>query len=286
MRLRLRLLALGAAVLTLTGCAELFWSDNARTSGTSTAAVDYLYPKGAKFEPMHEGVPEIKLPARVGLVFVPSSRDPAGLNAADRETLLRRIGSQFSNRDFIERIEIIPDSYLRPGGGFANLEQTARLYGVNVVALVSYDQDIHTNERAASILYWTIVGAYTIPATKNQVTTLVETAVFDVASHTLLLRAPGQDQRNAGSTMINGSDVRDRLGRAGFQAAVDNMIPNLDAAITSFSQRVKEEGQVKLVDRKSGGSWRGGGGGSTSLWELALLMMAVVLVARRRAARF
>jgi rhombotail lipoprotein len=233
---------------------------------------------------MQEGVPQIALPARVGLMFVPSMRNPVGLTAADKEMLLRRVGDQFRSRDFIERIEVIPDNYLRPGGGFDNLEQVARMYGVNVVALVSYDQDIRTDDRSGSFLYWTIIGAYTIPATKNQVTTMVETSVFDVSSHTLLLRAPGQDQRHDDSTLVGVDRVRDKLGRGGFEKAVDNMIPNLDAAIAAFKQRVRDEGQVRLVDRKTGRSWGSGGGGGGSIfpWELAVLLLAAAALARRR----
>ncbi|MCD9007331.1 GlyGly-CTERM sorting domain-containing protein [Luteimonas sp. XNQY3] len=59
------------------------------------------------------------------------------------------------------------------------------------------------------------------------------------------------------------------------------MSTNLDVAIADFSTRVREEGQVRLVDRQSGGSWRGrGGGGSLGVWELGAL--ALLLAARRR----
>ena len=210
---------------------------------------------------------------------------PAGLTAADRQQLLAKVRDTFKAQPFIDRIEIIPDTYLRPRGGFDNLEQIARLQGLDIVALVSYDQVADTGETAASFLYWTIIGAYTVPATRNQVSTFVETTVFHVDSRTLLLRAPGQDQRDAGSTAIRVGDTRERLEREGFRAAMDDMSTNLDVAIADFSTRVREEGQVKLVDRRSGGSWRGrGGGGSLGLWELGALLgaLALLLAARRR----
>lgn len=268
----------------LSGCASFFGGPTHR-AGVSSSVVDYLYPPGKTFEPSQEGVPEVRLPARVGLMFVPSSRDPAGLTRGDREQLLAKVRETFQAQPFIERIEIIPDSYLRPRGGFDNLEQIARLQGLDIVALVSYDQVADTGETAASFLYWTIIGAYTVPATRNQVSTFVETTVFDVASRTLLLRAPGQDQRDAGSTAVRVGDTRERLGREGFQAAMDDMTTNLDASITRFGERVREEGQVKLVDRRSGNSWRGrGGGGSVGPWESGALLgaLALLLAARRR----
>lgn len=265
--------------LTLAGCASIF-SNYSERSGVSSSVVDYLYPPGTDYSPVEEGTPEIRLPARVGLMFVPSSRTPAGLTVADRRALLEQVRDAFKAHEFIERIEILSDSYLRPRGGFENLEQVARLHGLDLMALVSYDQIANSDESAASFLYWTIIGAYTVPATRNQVNTFVETTVFDVRSRTLLLRAPGQDRRDGGSTAIRSDAVRDRLGREGFQAAVDDMIPNLETAIGDFRTRVREEGQVKLVDRRSGRQW--GGGGSVRGWELALLLAAFALLALRR----
>lgn len=279
-----RVAALALALVALAGCASFFDGPTHR-AGVSSSVVDYLYPPGTQFEPAREGVPEVRLPARVGLMFVPSTREPDGLTAADRQQLLAKVRDTFKAQPFIDRIEIIPDTYLRPRGGFDNLEQIARLQGLDIVALVSYDQVADTGETAASFLYWTIIGAYTVPATRNQVSTFVETTVFHVDSRTLLLRAPGQDQRDAGSTAIRVGDTRERLGREGFRAAMDDMSTNLDVAIADFSTRVREEGQVKLVDRRSGSSWRGrGGGGSLGLWELGALLgaLALLLAARRR----
>lgn len=269
-----------AAVLTVSGCASFFGGGSQR-GGVSSSVVDFLYPRGTKFEPATAGTPQIRLPARVGLMFVPSTRGPVGVTQADRQRLLEKVRETFRSQPFIERIDIVPDTYLRSGGGFENLDQVARMHGVDVVALVSYDQVLRTEETAGSLLYWTIVGAYTIPANRNQVSTFVETTVFDVASHTLLLRAPGQDQRQAASTAIRVGDVRERVAGESFQVAMDDMTRNLDQAIVDFGKRAREEKQVKLVDRRSGGSW--GGGGSVQWWELALLgLVALALVARRR----
>lgn len=268
------------AVAALAGCTS-FFSGQVQRSGVSSSVVDYLYPPGTAFEPAQEGAPEVRLPARVGLMFVPASRTPDGMDATDRQKLLEQVRDAFKAQPFIDRIEIVPDTYLRPRGGFANLEQIARMQGLDIVALVSYDQVGTTDDTVSSFLYWTIVGAYTIPATRNQVSTFVETTVFDVRSRTLLLRAPGQDQRHGGSTAIGSDGKRQQLSREGFQAAVTQMIGNLDTSITQFGQRVREDGQVKLVDRRSGKRWSGGGG-SVWPWELGLLLAVCALPALRR----
>lgn len=60
------------------------------------------------------------------------------------------------------------------------MAQVARLYGVDVMALVSYDQVIHTDDTKASLLYWTIIGAYIIKGSQFDTATFVDTAVFDI----------------------------------------------------------------------------------------------------------
>ena len=208
--------------------------------------------------------------------------DPVGVSAAEQAALLEKVRETFRAQPFIERIEVIPNGYLRPRGGFDNLEQVARMYGVDLVALVSYDQIVRTDQNAASLLYWTLVGAYTIRGNKNQVSTFIDTSVFDVATRTLLFRAPGTDQRDAGSTAVRVDEVQGRLAGESFAAAMAQMTGNLDTAIADFAVRAREEGQVKLVDRRSGGEWRRGGGGSVRWWELALLAGAGLLLLRRR----
>lgn len=70
---------------------------------------------------------------------------------------MERVAAEFKGRDYIQSIEIIPTSYLRPAGGFANLNQVRSLLGVDVIALVAYDQAQFTNENILSLAYWTIV---------------------------------------------------------------------------------------------------------------------------------
>ena len=145
-----RLAFLFIAVL-LTACAGLFGSNTRQ--GVSSSLVDYLYPQG-EVPPKQEGViPHLQLPLAVGLAFVPSqSGGNQVLSEAERMQLLNDVKKTFAGRDFIAEIAVIPDAYMRSSRGFNSLEQTARLYGLDVMALVSYDQVAHTNERASSFL--------------------------------------------------------------------------------------------------------------------------------------
>ncbi|PKL96022.1 MAG: rhombotarget lipoprotein [Gammaproteobacteria bacterium HGW-Gammaproteobacteria-8] len=270
-----RKLVLVLGVLLVGGCAGFLQLDT--RTGASASVVDYLYPDGSVPNVETDTLPVVDLPARVGLAFVPSSRTPKGLTPADQEQLLARVRQAFAEQNFIGRIEVIPQSYLRLGGGFENLGQVARLYNVDIVALVSWDQLVQTSESTSSLLYWTLVGAYTIKGSSNEAITFVDTAVLDVPSQTLLFRAAGQHRESKRSTAIHAGNVQSDLARAGFDIAMEEMTVNLDQALGDFNQRVRDEGQVRLVDRRTGQDWHEANGGEGSFDLLAwLLLMAVV----------
>ena len=138
-----------------------------------------------------------------GIAFVPSRHHDATLSEARKRELLERAKAQFIDRDFISAIEVIPETYLRGSSGFAAIDQAARLYNLDAIALVSYDQVAISEDTKASILYWTIVGAYFIKGSQHDVQTLVDTAVFDIETritsynvcYTKLLRAPHSPSR-------------------------------------------------------------------------------------------
>lgn len=273
-------------VLALSGCAGMVAMDSRSSSASSL--VEYLFPNEAKPEPIRQSLPRVELPAAVGIAFVPSRRMPDALSAAEQERLLESVRRAFLTQTFVDRIEIIPQTHLRPGGGFADLDLVAALHGVEVIALVSFDQLRQTSESARSLLYWTIIGAYTVSASRNEMVTLVDTSVIHVPSRNLLLRAAGQDRRDSRSTLVNVGRVQSQLSLEGFESATADMSDQLDLAIRDFDRRVRREARAQLVDRRSGENWHdspGGAGafGFGSLLLLSLLLAAQLGVGRRQA---
>ena len=120
--------------------------------GVSSSLVDYLYPNG-EIPPEHDkNIPNLHLPLLVGLAFVPAqSNNVEGLSEANKNSLLEKVKKSFANREFIKEITIIPDTYLRSGSGFQTVDQVARLYGLDLIALVSYDQVAHVDDTKSSI---------------------------------------------------------------------------------------------------------------------------------------
>ncbi len=266
-------LILGTALLA--ACS--FWGSAGR-QGVSSSLVDYLYPQG-EIPPGPEGqVPNLKLPLTVGLAFVPAqSAGGQVLTETQRIKLLNDVKAAFAGRDYIREITVIPDAYMRSGRGFGALEQTARLYGLDVMALVSYDQVTHTAERTSSLLYWTIVGAYLVKGNKNDVSTFVDTAVFDVPTRKLLFRAPGLNEFKSSSTLVDlERDVR-MAQQQGFERAMADMTVNLDNELATFKERIRTDGSVKVTRASPDG-----GSGTTDPALLAMLTVALLLAARRR----
>jgi rhombotail lipoprotein len=269
-------LALVSATFIMTGCSTLWnWSGGHR-NGTSSSLVDYLYPDGEVPPNVEDTIPYLELPLRVGIAFVPGQAGPSTISEATKMQLLDNVKANFVDRDYIGHIEVIPDSYLRSSKGTKGMQQVARLYGVDVMALVSYDQVAVSEENPSGILYWTIVGSYFIKATSNEVQTFVDTAVFDVDTARLLFRAPGAHTMSDRSTLVEAGEVVRKAKDESFAAAMGEMTGNLTAELDRFRERVQDDPTVAEV------KWRPGSGGGSVNW---LLLVALAALGLRRTTR-
>lgn len=280
-----RSLLLIPVIFSLAACTS-FWQmgqQGTLRGGMSSSLVDYLYPKGEVPPEQTNGVPHLNLPLRVGIAFVPNNYNgyvqDTSITEAKKSELLEDVKAAFIDREYISRIEIIPDTYLRSSQGMTGMQQVARLYGVDVMALVSYDQVSASEDRQSSLLYWTIVGAYVIKGTTNEVQTFVDTAVFDVNSRELLFRAPGIDAMQVNSTAIESIESL-RTSRAGsFTTAVGDMTGNLVTELDTFEQRIESNPELVQV------SWtdsRGSGGAGALGFTLVFFGLMVFARARRK----
>lgn len=251
----------------LSSCSS-FVSESARGKTVSSSLMDFLYPDEKSREAHKPEIPTLRLPVNVGIAFIPSaslSRD--GISQREQIDLLDKVKQSFIKYDYIDRIELIPSTYLKGGNGFETLAQVARLHDVDVMALISYDQVTQTHDNNAALLYWTIVGMYVIPGSENTVQTFVDTAVFDVKSRKMLFRAPGINKLEERSTVIGIDETIAEKSYEGFDLAVKDMVINLDDELARFKVRVKEE-KIANVEHKQG--YSGGGLGGLILLLLSL----------------
>jgi len=268
---KITLMAIALIALLLTGCSTMWnWSGSAR-SGASSSLVDYLYPDGQVPPDIQETIPYLELPLRVGIAFVPGQSGYGTISEATKMTLLEKVKAEFVDREYISHIEVIPDTYLRSSKGITGMQQVARLYGADVMALVSYDQVAVSEENASGLLYWTIVGAYLIKATSNEVQTFVDTAVFDVDTARLLFRAPGAHTMSDRSTLVEAGEVVRKAKDESFATAMEQMTGNLTAELDRFQERVKEDPTLARTE------WKPGSGGGSIGW---LLLAGFALVRR------
>lgn len=262
------LLAIAWVALLLTGCSTMWdWSGGAR-SGASSSLVDYLYPDGQKPPDVEQTIPYLELPLRVGIGFVPGQSGYGTISEATKMQLLEKVKAEFIDREYISHIEVIPDTYLRSSSGVIGMQQVARLYDVDVMALVSYDQVAVSEENPTGLLYWTIVGAYLIKATSNEVQTFVDTAVFDVDTARLLFRAPGAHTMSDRSTLVEAGEVVRKAKDESISVAMEEMTGNLAVELDRFQARVKEDPGVANTQ------WKPGYGGGALGW-LTLVLLAL-----------
>ena len=105
--MKIRAILILVLMAAVAGCA---YTGHSSQSRNSSSLVSFLYPNGS-MPPSQNAIPELRVPLRVGLAFLPSQRGFADsmLDASHREQLLERIRQQFADRKFVSEIVIIPD---------------------------------------------------------------------------------------------------------------------------------------------------------------------------------
>jgi rhombotail lipoprotein len=220
----------------------------------------------------------------VGIAFVPLEQSTtehghglpvsdATVNEAQKLALMKEVSKHFEQYPFVKSIELIPSAYLTPGGSFANLEQLRTMFGVDVIALLSYDQVQFTDENLLSLSYWTIVGLYTVSGERNDTHTMLDAVVYDIASRKMLFRAPGISHIKGSGTPVDLSKQLRQDSQRGFAVAATDLATNLDLQLAEFKDRLKKSpGEIKVV-AKPGYA----GAAAIGPWEVAAL--CVILLA-------
>ena len=230
----------------LAGCNGFFYSTSPQSN--SSSMVQFLYPDGERPENEVTALPSLQLPLRIGIAFVPpTSSFGYTVSQAEQVNLLNMVKAEFEKEDYVASIEVLSSDYLQGMSGFQALEQIGDLLDLDVFALVSWNQVVMSSDTPASLLYWTIIGAYTIPGTRNSVNTLLDVAIFDLESRKLLLRAPGISGATDTSTAINAGRVTASIRDASFKSAARQMSENLATEVERFGERVKDEGVAEIT---------------------------------------
>jgi len=233
------------SLLFLPGCESFKESKKQRQEAS---VLKYLFRGTEETPAVSTQVAEIKVPFRIGVAFVPDAGSPQSrLAESDRLKLAGEVRDAFANYPFVSDIQAVPSMYLEEGGGFSNLDRIAALLNLDVIALVSYDQVQNAGETGWSFLYWTGIGAYVIEGDQYDVLTVVDTAVFDVKSRRLLMRADGVSSNKGKATMVGFSEAAREARAKGFDIAVKDMIGKLQAEVKAFRERAPKDPTIKLI---------------------------------------
>lgn len=252
--------------------------------------MSYLYPQSTEAPAPRPDAVTLQLPLRLGIAFVPPTGTnrcgfcppSIGVTAQQEKTLLEVVKKAFEGRDWVERVAIIPTAYLRPGGGFTNLQQVAALNQVDVVALVSIDQFQSSHPEKISFLYLTVIGAYVLPLDQHDTRTLIDAAVFHAPSRTFLLRAPGHSHVKGHAAMVDlNRDLGERANH-GLKLAMADLAKNLDLEIESFKEEVRTGARADVEIVTSRGESVRSGGSSGALGALGAVVMLGLALWRRR----
>lgn len=268
LRKRARLPCRSLAVLWL--CASALACG--QTQHQAASVVDYLY-SGDVGRLEQEAIPVLRLPLRVGVAFVPSAsfaEEP--ISEKQKIELLKQISAEFEELEFVQSIEEIPSAYLRPRGGFTNVDQLRTMFGIDVIVLLSYDQTQFTAEGWTTLSYWTLIGAYVVQGEKNDTHTMVDAAVYDIESRKLLFRAPGVSQVKGRATPINLEEELRLDSDQGFQVAAADLVTNLQTSLGEFREDVRNQRTQVQVSEKPG--YTGAGRVDLLLIVAALLLAA------------
>jgi rhombotail lipoprotein len=241
-------LAVGLAIATtlvITGCDTL---ETQRTQHQASSLYAYLYPNQNNHVDVPT-VPVLSLPLRVGVAFVPANdrrqrqyfgyyTEEVNISESQKMALMKQISAEFKKCPFVQSIDLIPTAYLTPGGSFANLDQIRTMYGVDAMMLLSYDQAQFTGSGLLSLTYWTVVGACIIPGEKNETKTMLDAAVFDIASRKMLFRAPGIGDIHDSAVPVLVGEQLHQNSEEGFTKAALDLTTNLQTAMVEFKERV------------------------------------------------
>jgi rhombotail lipoprotein len=272
---RWRLGAVAVFSLALGGC---MWLDGpSRRNDGTTPLVEFLYGD-QEVPPVAEEI-HLNLPIRVAVSFLPEKGGVyvnAGAQAMDRDKVVNAIRERFKALPYVGEIVVVPSYYLsaRKGDGLMQLQQLSQLYKFDLFALVSYDQVLDQSLNRNSIAYLTVVGEFFVRGNRNETHTLIDLAVIDPRSRSLVLRSAGTSSLGGNVVGVGADNHANAQRSRGFELATVQLLDNFQRELTAFETRVKAgTAPVKVTRRSSGG------GGSFDYLLLTVLAGTILVTA-------
>jgi rhombotail lipoprotein len=120
-----------------------------------------------------------------------------------------------------------------------------------------------------------------LKGSRHDVSTLVDLAVVDPVSRSLVLRAGGTSTTHGNTTWIDAARETRSAATDGYSAATDEMIEHFDTALTKFESDVRSGNAPVQVVRKTDAARSGSGSGGGALdWPFILVLLTLITFRR------
>lgn len=218
-----------------------------------SGALDYLSRKGSA--EVDDAEVKLELPVRVAIAVPPAGTAagpmraglpptthriaPETISDRKRRELLDRFTAEFKDRPGVASVQVLPSTYLTPGGGFAELQRAGTSFGFEIVALLSSDQFQFAEAGGASFDLGTVGGERKVEGEPNETRTVMDASLFDLASGQLLLHATGESSVKSATAHYQVQDGLRNACESGFDSAMKDLFKNLDAAAAEFAKQLK-----------------------------------------------
>jgi rhombotail lipoprotein len=276
----------------LTGCAH---SGNSYTTQKQSNLAEFLFG-GNELQHPAQKVP-LTLPAKVGVMFVPSDPLTANIPEVTKREAVEAVRSELAKHTkYIAGAHNIPSAYLIPKGGVTNLDQVAKQFDVDVIVILGGNQfQKHERNPLAAFMDITVVGMFVIPGTTVDTSTVLEAAVYHVPSRALVCRTDGIDRKKSRSSQFGSSKSVQNDAESSIEDASKKLVISIAEALAGFEKfdvsRTTEIKPVAVPADKSGNEqenywgrvsqYRSTGGGSCDIIWIIMTGTAIVCASTR-----
>ncbi len=214
----------------LLACLLITWIASATVGANSQqlSSLNRFLAIGAQ-QQLSPAIPrKLSLPIAVGIALVPPSHAIGGIHYEDRVELLEAVQKRINRAKYVRRTEIIPQQSIEHCQQYRCFKHIAKQFNVAAIALVNYDQlpmaaPADRPLSSPSIDYIAATQRAQVSGSSGEIHTFVNTSVFLIDSHQLVLSANGYQATQPKM----GTSPNDNASALNFQDAKGEMLAQL-----------------------------------------------------------